>query len=67
MTYSITYMIEAFKRHSEEGKASDKKRIEEFTKNYPGEELPEHFISDFSLCDALHSICVEIDKLKKSR
>lgn len=65
MTYSIPELIKTFKKHAEESKANNRKMRREFKENYPNEEIPAHFNEDFHIADALHSICIEIDKLKK--
>lgn len=63
--YSIEELEKTFKLHHKRSKELNKKLIKEFKKNNPGEPIPDPFNDDFSLPEALASMCSEIIKVKK--
>lgn len=62
--YDIDSLIVTFKQHAEKSKKDMRECVEKFKENYPEEPLPAHFLDDFNICDALVSMCEEINMLK---
>lgn len=63
--YSIKNLCRVFEEHAKKSAAIKEKQIENFRKENPGEELPEWFKDDFSLPQALKSMCEEILRIQK--
>lgn len=61
--YPLEELIEIFKQHSDLAEIKRQELIQTHKETYEGSELPEHLKDEFNLPLALHSICVEIDKL----
>lgn len=64
--YSLEELCDMFLEHAEKYLDDQKERVDNFAKNFPGEELPRNLADDFVLPLALASICYEIIQLKKS-
>jgi hypothetical protein len=61
--YELDTLIKTFRLHHERSVELNKKLIEQFKEDAPGEPIPDPFNDDFSLPLALEAICKEIDKL----
>jgi len=63
--YSIKNLCHIFEEHAKKSAEMQKKQIENFRKENPGEELPEWFKDDFNFPQALKSMCEEILRIQK--
>lgn len=63
--YSIEQLENTFRKHAQKNIIQQQRDVENFKKDYPDSELPEHFLNDFDISEALHVICREINQLKK--
>lgn len=61
--YEIEELIKKFKDHAAQAEKNQEEWKKSFQDNNPGAVMPEHLKDDFNLPQALHDICVEIDKL----
>ncbi len=65
--YSLDYLIETFREHTIKSEEDRKKSREQFIKDYPDDEVPEHFNEEFNIANALYCICTEIKRLNYSK
>ena len=66
MKYSIEELHKTFIKHAKRSKKLNKKLIQEFIENNPGEPIPDPFNDDFSLPYALAAICEELLLIRKN-
>ena len=64
--YTIERLEKTFMEHHERCVKENKERLEKFKIDYPDSEIPSHFLNDFSISEALHVICREINEINKS-
>jgi len=62
--YELEKLMKTFKKHAEEAKKNHEKWVGEYRIDYPNDPLPKCMEDTFNLPEALHAICVEIDKLR---
>jgi hypothetical protein len=62
--YAIENLIKTFADHGEKGEMSKSEMSDAYRKEYPDEELPEALLDPFNISFALHSMCMEIKRLK---
>ena len=63
--YSIEEMIETFTKHSAIHKEKWEYTKNKWVEDHPDEVIPEFYLDEFSLPDALLHICKEIQSLKQ--
>ena len=63
--YSLECLVKTFSEHVIKSEENQKKSIDRFMENNPGEPLPEYMLDAFNLAKALLSICNELLTLKK--
>lgn len=64
--YSIENLEFIFMRHAEEAEQRNKEIIDNFKKDYPNEDIPDHMKSSFNLAKALSVMANEINKFRKN-
>ncbi len=64
--YNIEDLVDIFVLHHQRSTDLNKKLIDQFKENNPGEPIPDPFNDDFSLPLALSAICKEILHLKSN-
>lgn len=63
--YTIENLENIFFNHSQVELKERKERLERYKTDYPDSEVPPHLYKDFSISEALHVICREINLLKQ--
>lgn len=61
--YELEKLIKTFANHAEKAESDRLKMIEHHKANFADTPLPEYLSEEFNIAQALHHICVEIDKL----
>lgn len=64
--YDLDSLIKTFAKHGEQSEQDKARLLEEYKREFPGEEIPAHMLDPFNICFALHSMAMEIKKLKES-
>jgi hypothetical protein len=64
--YAIEQLENTFKDHAEKNEKNRIRDLEIFKNKYPKSEIPTHMLNDFSISEALHVICREINQIKKA-
>jgi len=64
--YPIEELEKTFLLHHKKAVKENQELIKRYKEDYPGEPLPDHLESDFSLPLALHSICLVIAELRRT-
>ncbi len=63
--YTLEWLSKNFSEHAKFFDEQCKKELEDYKKNYPDSELPEHLKEGFNLPRALAVICFEIQIMKQ--